>query len=170
MGALSADGTARLIMRFGSERVLLAGGVLVALALLLLVRTPVNSDYIRDLLLPMVFMGVGGGLAFPALAMLAMADVGPDDSGLASGLLNTSAQVGGALGLALLATVSTSHTESLLAAGQTTLTAALSAGYHLGWAVGSAFVIVALGMSTMLLVRRRSMGMQAPSDEMEASA
>src|SRR5438132_9349813 len=139
MGGLSADGTARLIMRFGSERVLLAGGVLVGLALILLVRTPQNSDYLRDLLLPMVLMGIGGGLAFPSLAMLAMADVAPEDSGLASGLLNTTAQVGGALGLAVLATVSTSHTSSLLAAGQTSLGAALSSGYHLAWPVGTAF-------------------------------
>ena len=170
MGGLSADGTARLIMRFGSERVLLAGGVLVGLALILLVRTPQNSDYLRDLLLPMVLMGIGGGLAFPSLAMLAMADVAPEDSGLASGLLNTTAQVGGALGLAVLATVSTSHTSSLLAAGQTTLGAALSSGYHLAWAVGAAFVLVALALSTTLLARKKSPAMQEARDEMDASA
>jgi EmrB/QacA subfamily drug resistance transporter len=170
MGGLSADGTARLIMRFGSERVLLAGGVLVGLALILLVRTPQNSDYVRDLLLPMVLMGIGGGLAFPSLAMLAMADVAPEDSGLASGLLNTTAQVGGALGLAVLATVSTSHTSSLLAAGQTTLDAALSSGYHLAWAVGAAFVLVALALSTTLLARKKSPAMQEAREEMDASA
>jgi len=170
MGGLSADGTARLIMRFGSERVLLAGGVLVGLALILLVRTPQNSDYLRDLLLPMVLMGIGGGLAFPSLAMLAMADVAPEDSGLASGLLNTTAQVGGALGLAVLATVSTSHTSSLLAAGQTSLGAALSSGYHLAWAVGAAFVLVALALSTTLLARKKSPAMQEAREEMDASA
>ena len=170
MGGLSADGTARLIMRFGSERVLLAGGVLVGLALILLVRTPQNSDYLRDLLLPMVLMGIGGGLAFPSLAILAMADVAPEDSGLASGLLNTTAQVGGALGLAVLATVSTSHTSSLLAAGQVSLGAALSSGYHLAWAVGAAFVLVALALSTTLLARKKSPAMQEARDEMDASA
>jgi predicted MFS family arabinose efflux permease len=169
MGGLSADGTARLIMRFGSERVLVAGGILIGLALILLVRTPQNSDYLRDLLLPMVLMGIGGGLAFPSLAMLAMADVAPEDSGLASGLLNTTAQFGGALGLAVLATVSTSHTSSLLAAGHTTVGAALSSGYHLAWGVGTAFVLVALGLSTTLLARKKP-AIREASEEMENSA
>src|SRR5207248_2028535 len=78
---------------------------------------------------PLLLLGIGGGLAFPALAILAMADATPSDSGLASGLLNTSAQVGGALGLAVLATVSTSRTGQLIAQGQATA-AALSGGYH----------------------------------------
>ena len=118
----------------------------------------------------MVLMGIGGGLAFPSLAMLAMADVAPEDSGLASGLLNTTAQVGGALGLAVLATVSTSHTSARLAAGQVSLGAALSSGYHLAWAVGAAFVLVALALSTTLLARKKSPAMQEAREEMDASA
>ena len=169
MGALSADGTARLIMRFGAQRVVIAGEALIMIALILLVRTPVSSDYFRDLLLPMVLMGIGGGLAFPSLAILAMADVAPEDSGLASGLLNTTAQVGGALGLAVLATVSTSQTGSLLAGGNS-LSAALSGGYHYAWAVGVAVVIVALALSTSLLVLKNPVRVAEPAEELEASA
>ena len=105
MGALSIGLSARLIMRFGARAVLLTGQVMIAASLVLLTLGPMNSDYIRDWSLPLLLLGIGGGLAFPALAILAMADATPSDSGLASGLLNTSAQIGGALGLAVLARI-----------------------------------------------------------------
>ncbi len=168
MGALSADGTARLIIRFGSQRVLIAGQVLIALALVLLARGPVQSDYLRDLLLPMIMMGIGGGLSFPALAMLAMADATPADSGLASGLLNTTAQVGGALGLAVLATVATSRTSGLLAGGVNTVSA-LSAGYHLAWAIGASLVLVSLLLAVTLL-RPTAVAVEQPIEELEVPA
>ena len=172
MGALSADGTARLIMRFGSRRVLIAGQILIAAALVLLTRGPVQSDYVRDLLLPMVLMGVGGGLAFPSLAMLAMADATPEDSGLASGLLNTTAQVGGALGLAVLATVSTAQTNHLLAAGATSIGSALSAGFHLAWAIGAAVVLVSLVLAVTLLGSKNAVAVADENlrEDIEASA
>ncbi|HYY46463.1 MAG TPA: MFS transporter [Candidatus Angelobacter sp.] len=169
MGALSADGTARLIMRFGSQRVLVAGQVLIALALLLLAGGPVHSDYVRDLLLPMILMGVGGGLSFPALAMLAMADATPADSGAASGVLNTTAQVGGALGIAVLATVSSTRTTGLLAAG-VSAAPALSAGYHLAWAIGACLVLVSLLLAVTLLRPVRAVVVEQPIEEVEVSA
>ena len=150
IGILSLGFSARLIMRFGARSVLLAGLVLVAVGLLLLTRTPAHSEYLRDLLLPTALLGVGAGLSFPSLAMLAMAGATPRDSGLASGLLNTTAQVGGALGLAVLATLSTNQTGQLLAEGQST-TAALSGGYHLAWGVGATIVIGALVLAVTVL-------------------
>ncbi|HVH64891.1 MAG TPA: MFS transporter [Candidatus Acidoferrum sp.] len=169
MGGLSADGTARLIMRFGAQPVLVAGQVLIAAALILLVRGPVHSDYVRDLVLPMILMGIGGGLSFPALAMLAMADATPADSGLASGLLNTTAQVGGALGIAVLATISTSRTGILLSAGVSPVSA-LSAGYHLAWAVGAGVVLVSLVFAITLLRPGRPAAVEASIENVEACA
>jgi EmrB/QacA subfamily drug resistance transporter len=169
MGALSADGTARLIMRFGAQRVLIAGQILIMVALVLLTRGPVQSDYLRDLLLPMVLVGVGGGLAFPSLAMLAMADATPEDSGLASGLLNTTAQVGGALGLAVLATVSTGRTGQLLARGAD-LASAQSGGFHLAWAIGAVLVVAALVLAATLLGAKKARPVEQPLEEIEVPA
>jgi EmrB/QacA subfamily drug resistance transporter len=169
MGALSADGTARLIMRFGAQRVLIAGQILIMAALVLLTRGPVHSDYLRDLLLPMVLMGIGGGLAFPSLAMLAMADATPEHSGLASGLLNTTAQVGGALGLAVLATVSTGRTGQLLSRGAD-LASAQSGGFHLAWAIGAVLVVAALVLAVTLLGTKKARPVEQPLEEIEVPA
>jgi MFS family permease len=101
-------------------------------------------------LLPMILLGVGGGLSFPALTILAMSGATPNDSGLASGLLNTTAQVGGALGLAILATLATNRTGQLLTEGQS-IASALSGGYHLAWAISSGLVIVAIVLTAIML-------------------
>jgi EmrB/QacA subfamily drug resistance transporter len=150
MGALSVGLSARLIMRFGARPVLLAGQSLVAIALVLLALEPMNIVYVRDWFLLMILLGVGAGLAFPALAILAMADATPADSGLASGLLNTSAQVGGALGLAVLATLSTNRTGQLIAEGQSTTTA-LSSGFHFAWLIGAGLVVATLLLAATVL-------------------
>jgi EmrB/QacA subfamily drug resistance transporter len=150
MGALSLDVAPRLIMRFGARNVLLAGQVLIAVGLVLLARGPVHSDYVRDLLLLMVLLGVGGGLAFPAVTILAMAGTTPRDAGLASGLLNTTMQVGAALGLAVLATLSSNRTRQLLAEGHGAA-AALSGGYHLAWAIGAGLVLATIVLTATLL-------------------
>lgn len=149
-GALSLDVTPRLINRYGARSVLLAGQVLIAFGLVLLARGPMNSDYVRDLLLLMVLLGVGGGLAFPSLTVLAMSGATASDSGLTSGLLNTTAQVGAALGLAVLATVSTSRARQLLAEGHSAATA-LSGGYHFAWGIGAGLVIAVLVLAATLL-------------------
>ena len=91
----------------------------------------------------MVLIGLGAGLGFPALMTLAMSGATPEDSGLASGLVNTSVQVGGAIGLAVLATLASERTDSLLADGESP-GAALNSGYHLAYLIGAALVGVAL--------------------------
>ena len=150
MGALSVRLSAALIVRFGPRSVLLAGLALIAFGLVLMAWSPVNSDYVRDLLLAMVVLGLGGGLAFPSLAIVAMSGATPDDSGLASGLLNTTTQMGAALGLAVLATLSANRTGHLIRQGEG-LAAALSGGYHLAWAVGAVLVLGTLVLSATAL-------------------
>jgi len=150
IGTLSIGFSARLITRWGARVVLLAGLALMAVGLVLLARGPLYSDYVRDWLLLMVLLGVGGGLSFPALTILAMSGATPSDSGLASGLLNTTAQVGGALGLAVLATLSTNRTGELLAQGQSSASA-LSGGYHLAWAIGAGLVVATIVLAATVL-------------------
>jgi EmrB/QacA subfamily drug resistance transporter len=117
IGVLSLGFSARLNNRFGAKATLLPGLVLVALALGWIARAPVGSSYLPDLLPSMLLLGVGAGLSFPSLMMLSMSGATVSDSGLASGLVNTTMQVGGALGLAVLATLSSARTGHLLAGG-----------------------------------------------------
>jgi EmrB/QacA subfamily drug resistance transporter len=150
MGTLSVRLSPWLVMRFGPRTVLLAGQVMIAVGLAALALGPMDSDYVRNLLLPMVLLGVGAGLAFPSLAIVAMSGATPSDSGLASGLLNTTTQVGGALGLAVLATLSANRTGQLVAQGQS-VAAALSGGYHLAWGVGAGLVVASIVLAATLL-------------------
>ena len=110
IGVLSVGFSARLNGRFGPRAVLLPALLSIVAGLLLLARVPVDGNYVVDILPAMLLLGIGGGLTFPALMTLAMSGVAPEDSGLASGLVNTTQQVGGALGLAVLATVASEHT------------------------------------------------------------
>src|SRR5262249_40069313 len=119
------------------------GMILVALSLLLFARTPVDGVYVTDLLPSMLLLGVGIGISFPSLMTLAMSGATPSDSGLASGLVNTSAQVGGAIGLAVLATLAAGRTGNGLAAGETQAVA-LNAGYHLAYGIGAGLGVVAI--------------------------
>ncbi len=169
MAALSIGVSARLILRFGARTVLLAGQAMIALSLVLVALGPMRSDYVRDLFPLMVLLGVGAGLAFPSLAILAMSDATPRDSGLASGLLNTSAQVGGALGLAVLATLSTTRTGQLVAQGQS-VAAALSGGYHLAWGAGAGLVVVTILVTTIVLNSPTAAEVETSMEVEEASA
>ena len=150
MAALSIGLSARLITRFGSRTMVLVGLTCMAIGMLLFARTPLHADYVRDLLLPMVVLGVGAGLSFTSLSLLAMAGASPSDSGLASGLLNTTTQVGAALGLALLATLSAGRASQLVIHGEH-IAAALSGGYHLAWAISAGLVLVAIALAAALL-------------------
>ncbi|MFL5896252.1 MAG: DHA2 family efflux MFS transporter permease subunit [Thermoleophilaceae bacterium] len=150
MGGLSLRYSERLIMRFGARTTLLPGLALIMVALLLFGRTPVDGRYVVDLLPVMLMMGTGVALAFPALMTLAMSGATQEDAGLASGLVNTTVQVGGALGLAVLATLAASRTDSLRGAGKATA-AALNSGYHLAYAVGAALVLAAIGIAASVL-------------------
>jgi hypothetical protein len=150
IGALSLGLSARLMLRFEARGVLAAGLALVFGGLVLLSRVPLAGDYLRDLLPAMLLLGLGGGLAFPSLTSLAMSATSDEDAGLASGLFNTTAQVGGALGLAVLATLSVSRTERLLADGAS-LGWALTGGYQLAFGIGAGLVALALLLSMLLL-------------------
>jgi hypothetical protein len=150
MAVFSVRFSAQLIGRFGPWAMLIAGQIVVVAALVMLGLGPTNPNYVIHMMLPLAMIGLGGGLSFPALTIIAMADVPTTDSGLASGLLNTTGQVGGALGLAVLATVAGSRTVAMMQTG-TGLTAALAGGYHLAWLVGAGVVVVTLVIAATLL-------------------
>jgi EmrB/QacA subfamily drug resistance transporter len=150
MGALSARYSERLIMKFGAWKTLLPGLALLAAGLLLFTATPVDGSYVQHILPVMILLGVGAGSSFPALMTIAMSSATPEDAGLTSGLVNTSMQVGGALGLAVLATLSTSETSSLRDGGSS-VASALNGGYHLAYLVGAGLVLAALGIAATVL-------------------
>jgi EmrB/QacA subfamily drug resistance transporter len=154
IGVLSLGLSPRLNQRFGPKPTLLSGLGLLAIGLAWLTRAPVGASYVTDLLPSMVLLGVGAGLSFPSLMTLAMSGATVEDSGLASGLVNTTMQVGGALGLAALATLSTTRTGHLLAAGDSHA-AALTGGYHLAWVISASIAGVALliGVPVLKAVR-----------------
>ena len=139
MGTLSVRYAQPLAMRFGARNLMFPGLGLIAMGLLWFMRAPVNGNYITDIFPTMVVFGLGAGICFPALMGLAMSGATPSDAGLASGLVNTTAQVGGALGLAVLATLSASHSDKLIKSGHSTA-AALTSGYHLAFGIGAALI------------------------------
>jgi MFS family permease len=153
MGIMSFRFTGQLNLRFGPQATLVPAMVFVAAGLLLLARTPVDSTYVIDLLPPMILVGLGAGLGFPSLMTLAMSGATPSDSGLASGLVNTSVQVGGAIGLAVLATFATERTEGLLADGEPAASA-LNSGYHLAYVIGTGLVLVGIVIAVTVLRAR----------------
>jgi len=149
MGLLSIRYSERLVTRFGARATMLPGLALVMLGLLLFARAPVHSSYALDVMPAMLSLGVGAGVCFPALMTLAMSGTGAADAGLASGLVNTTAQVGGALGLAVLATLSASRSHHLMAHGSSQ-DAALTGGYHLAFLIAAALVAAALAVAAVL--------------------
>jgi EmrB/QacA subfamily drug resistance transporter len=150
IGVLSLGFSARLMARFGERATLLPGLVLIVAGLLLFARAPVDANYVVDVLPSMILLGVGAGVSFPALMTLAMSGATPSDSGLASGLVNTTQQVGGALGLAVLATLSSTRTDDLLESGESTASA-LTSGYHLAFVIGAGLVVVAFAVAATVL-------------------
>jgi EmrB/QacA subfamily drug resistance transporter len=150
MGTLSLRYSERVITRFGARRTLIGGLALVAAALLVFTTAPVDGDYLVHVLPVMLLLGTGVGLAFPALMTLAMSGATPSDAGLASGLVNTTAQVGGALGLAVLATLAATESERLRSAGRSAAEA-LNGGYHLAYVIGAGLVVTAIGIALAVL-------------------
>ena len=140
IAVLSVGVSARLIVRFGGRATLVPGLVFMTVGLAWFARLPENATYLVDLFPSMLLLGAGAGLAFPALMTLAMSGATPEDAGLASGLVNTTQQVGGALGLAVLATLSSTRTENLLADGETAAQA-LIGGYRMAFLIGAALVL-----------------------------
>ena len=152
MGTLSLGYAERLIMGFGARRALITGLVLAVAGLAWLARTPVDGTYVVDILPVMVLLGAGAGTCFPALMTLAMSGATREDSGLASGFVNTTIQVGGAIGLAVLATVATERMDSLIAAGEA-VSSATVAGYHVAYWIGAALMVVAVGVAIGVITR-----------------
>jgi EmrB/QacA subfamily drug resistance transporter len=150
MGVLSFRYAEPLITRFGARRTLLPGLALITVGLALFALAPVDGSYVRHVLPVMIVLGFGIGVCFPALMTLAMSGATQEDAGLASGLVNTTAQVGGALGLAVLATVSATRSDDLLVGGQSTASA-LTSGYHLAFLIGAALVAVAIAVGVTIL-------------------
>jgi EmrB/QacA subfamily drug resistance transporter len=150
MGTMSLRLSEPLIMRFGARRTLVPGLVAIAVGLALFTRAPVHGDYVTDILPTMILLGAGVGSAFPALMKLAMSGATPSDAGLASGLVNTTVQVGGALGLAVVATLAATRTNSLLAHGHSH-PSALTGGYQLAFTVGAGLILAALALALTVL-------------------
>jgi EmrB/QacA subfamily drug resistance transporter len=150
MGGISLRLTEPLVTRFGAKATMIAGLVLIAAAQLLFARVPVDGSFVTDILPVTLLLGAGAGMAFPALMTLSMSGATPQDAGLASGLVNTTVQVGGALGLAVLATLSATRSDSLVASGHSNAVA-LTGGYHLAFLIGFALVVAAIVAAFALL-------------------
>jgi EmrB/QacA subfamily drug resistance transporter len=142
MAACSLGLSAKLVVRFGNRRPLVAGLVIAAAGLALFARAPLDARFAVDILPAMLLLGFGAGIAFNPLLLAAMSDVAPSESGLASGAVNTSFMLGGALGLAILASFAAARTVGAMARGTGEI-AALNAGYHLAFAIGAAFAVIA---------------------------
>jgi EmrB/QacA subfamily drug resistance transporter len=150
MAAFSLGLSARLVLRFGIRPPLATGLLLAALGLVLFARAPVDGTFAADVLPAMILLGLGAGMAFNPVLLAAMSDVEPSDAGLASGVVNTSFMMGGAVGLAVLASAADARTESLLASGDSQL-AALTGGYHVAFILGALFAAGAAAVGALLL-------------------
>src|SRR5918992_3909572 len=168
MGALSVGLSAKLVMRFGLRLPLATGLGLASIGLLLFARAPVDGDFVVDVLPSMILLGLGAGMAFNPVLLAAMSDVEPSDAGLASGVVNTSFMMGGALGLAVLASLAASRTETLSASGDGQLVA-LNAGYHAAFLIGAIFALAAAAIGGLLL-RPSAAPEQAAADAEPATA
>jgi EmrB/QacA subfamily drug resistance transporter len=155
MGAMSLRVSGPVMMRYGMKAAILPALLLIGAGLVLFTQTPVHGSYLTDLLPAMILVGLGAGLGFPALMGLAMSGATPSDAGLASGLVNTTVQVGGAIGLAVLSTLADGRTTTELAAGATH-EAALNSGYHLAYLIGAVLVAVATAVTVFTLRKPRT--------------
>jgi EmrB/QacA subfamily drug resistance transporter len=165
IGTMSLFVAPALNMKIGPRATLLPGLVLMAVGLLFFAAAPVHADYVTRLLPVMLLLGVGAGLSFPSLMTVAMSGAEPHEAGLASGLVNTSMQVGGALGLAVLATLSASRAKDVLASGAGSAQA-ISSGLHLALVIGAGLVITAIAIAVVVLDPSRALA-QAPAEVTE---
>jgi MFS family permease len=150
MGFFSIALSARLVMRFGIRLPLGVGLTLAGIGLGLFIRAPVHGTFLVDVLPSMILLGVGAGMAFNPILLAAMSEVGPSESGLASGFVNTSFMMGGAVGLAVLVSVAAARTDHLATSGDGPL-AALVGGYHVAYLIGALFAISAAVIGATLL-------------------
>jgi EmrB/QacA subfamily drug resistance transporter len=162
MAAFSVGLSAKLVMRFGIRLPLALGLLLAAVGLALFARAPADGNFVVDVLPGMILLGLGAGIAFNPVLLAAMSEVSPSESGLASGVVNTSFMMGGALGLAVLASLAAARTDKLLASGADSLVA-LNGGYHIAFVVGAIFAAAAALLGAVLL----RAGLQVPMHERE---
>jgi MFS family permease len=153
MAALSLGLSARIVMRFGIRAPLAAGLLLGAVGLALFARAPADGRFVFDVLPGMLLLGLGAGIAFNPLLLAAMSDVAPSESGLASGVVNTAFMMGGALGLAVLASLAAARSDALAATGVAG-PAALNGGYQLAFVFGAVFATAAALLGALLMRTR----------------
>jgi EmrB/QacA subfamily drug resistance transporter len=168
MAVFSLGLSAKLVMRFGIRAPLGVGLGLAAAGLLLFARAPVDGTFVVDVLPSMILLGFGAGMAFNPVLLAAMGDVPQEEAGLASGVVNTAFMMGGALGLAVLASLAASRTESLSGSGGSELEA-LTGGYHIAFLVGAIFAASAAAMGAFLL-RPKPMPSMAPEVDYQPAA
>jgi hypothetical protein len=150
VGTLSLKYSEALMMKFGPKQTMVPGMTLVACSVAYFARIPVDGSYVRDILPAMILLGIGNGISFPGMMTLAMAGVKPQEAGLASGLVSSSAQVGGAVGLAVLATLAAKRTAKELASGSS-MTEALTTGYHVAFVLSAGLMLVALAIAVFVI-------------------
>ena len=158
MGGLSIGVSAKLVMRYGIKRPLGAGLAFAAVGLALFARAPVGGSFWINVLPSMILLGIGAGIAFNPVLLAAMSDAKPEDAGLASGIVNTAFMMGGALGLAVLASLAASRTGALRASGHGELSA-LVGGYHVAFVVGALFALAAAAVGVLLLRTGQALAM-----------
>jgi EmrB/QacA subfamily drug resistance transporter len=169
MAIFSVGISAKLVMRYGLKAPLATGLTLAGIGLLLLVRAPIDGNYVVDVLPSMLLLGLGAGIAFNPMIIIAMTDVEPERSGLASGLVNTSFMMGGALGLAVLASLAAARTGDALASGAPQIVA-LNDGYHAAFAIGAAFALIAAALAYKVLRVPASAHVDEDSESFAAAA
>jgi EmrB/QacA subfamily drug resistance transporter len=155
--AVVASGIAQaLVTRLGVKPVLATGMALLGIGLVLFTQVSVDGSYVADLLPGFLLVGVGLGFSFVPVSIAALAGVAGKEAGLASGLINTSQQIGGALGLAILTTVSTTRTDNLTPAGEQPSLASLVDGYSIAFWVAAGFAAISL-LITFLILKREDL-------------
>jgi MFS family permease len=167
MAAFSLGLSAKLVMRFGIRVPLAVGLLLAAVGLALFAQAPADGSFAFHVLPGMTLLGLGAGVAFNPVLLAAMSDVAPTESGLASGVVNTSFMMGGALGLAVLASLAGARTEHLVASG-VDLLVARNGGYHVAFGIGALFAALAALLSIMLIRVRPYTSLHASEPAIEA--
>lgn len=162
MAAFSIGLSARVVLRFGIRWPIVVGLGLAALGLVLFARAPVDGGFAHDILPGMLLLGLGAGMAFNPVLLAAMSDVSSSESGVASGLVNTSFMMGGALGLAVLASLAAARTGQAIAAGTERLEA-INMGYQAAFFVGAVFALLAAALAALFIRVRSPAGEPAPA-------
>lgn len=159
----------RLIGRFGVRPILCTGMTLIGAAAMLLAHVPVSGTYLHDLMAPMLLGGAGTAFAFIAIAIGAVSEAHPSDAGVVSGIVNTNQQLGGAIGVAVVASLAAQRTARL-AMGRDVGAAELTSGFHLGWTVASAIAFVGTAVALLVLPAHRSLSESSARPTGEESA